>query len=310
MSKILLLGADGQVGQELQHTLSEIGELVASGRETAALAVPEQLEQVVTPIQPDIIVNAAAYTAVDQAETDAELAYIVNEKTPTTLAKIAKESGAFLVHISTDYVFDGTHTQSHPYTESDSANPQSIYGHSKWLGEQGTRQNCNHHIIVRTAWVYGTQGKGNFVKTMLRLGAERPEVRVVDDQIGSPTWSKEIGTAITSLIQYWSTADPATQAKVYGTYHFTNRGVASWYDFAVAIFAEAQALGFPLQIERVIPITTPEYPLPAPRPAYSVLSNSKITPILGQPAPHWRQSLRQMLQEYYNTPPYNGATSG
>ncbi|WP_299488495.1 dTDP-4-dehydrorhamnose reductase [Acaryochloris sp. IP29b_bin.137] len=296
MPRILLLGAKGQVGHELQKTLPTIGELVAAGKETVNLAVPEQLHEVILSVQPDIIVNAAAYTAVDRAESDAELAYIVNQKAPTVLAEIAKTLGALLVHISTDYVFDGTH--SHPYTESDVPTPQSVYGHSKWQGEEGIRQTWDQHIILRTAWVYGSQGKSNFVKTMLRLGAERPEVRVVDDQIGAPTWAKDIGDAIASLIQHWSISDPATQADVYGTYHFTNRGVASWYDFAVAIFAEAQALGFPLQIERVIPISTPEYPLPAPRPAYSVLSNRKITPILGQLAPHWRQSLRHMLQEY------------
>ncbi|KAI9130806.1 dTDP-4-dehydrorhamnose reductase [Acaryochloris sp. CCMEE 5410] len=294
-SRILLLGAQGQLGQELQKTLPTMGELIAVGKEAADLAVPEQLHKAILPVQPDIIVNAAAYTAVDQAESEVELAHTVNQKAPTVLADIAKTVGALLVHISTDYVFDGT--QSHPYTESDSPNPQSVYGHSKWQGEEGIRHIWNQHIILRTAWVYGTQGKGNFVKTMLRLGRERSEVRVVDDQVGAPTWAKEIGDAIATLIHHWSTSDPATQADLYGTYHFTNRGVASWYDFAVAIFAEAQALGVPLQIERVIPITTPEYPLPAPRPAYSVLSNSKITPILGKPAPHWRQSLRQMLQE-------------
>ncbi len=295
MLRILLLGAKGQVGQELQKTLPTVGELVAVGKETVNLAVTEQSRELIVSIQPDIIVNAAAYTAVDRAETESELAHMVNGKAPTVLAEIAKQLGALLVHISTDYVFDGT--QSHPYIELDSPNPQSQYGHSKWQGEQGIRQIWDQHIIVRTAWVYGAQGKGNFVKTMLRLGSERPEVRVVDDQVGTPTWAKDIGDAIASLIRHWSNSKPSTPAKIYGTYHFTNRGVASWYDFAVAIFAEAQALGFPLQIERVIPITTSEYPLPAPRPAYSVLSNSKITPFLGQPAPHWRQSLQQMLQE-------------
>lgn len=295
MLRILLLGAKGQVGQELQKTLLTVGELVAVGKETVNLAVTEKLREVIVPIQPDIIVNAAAYTAVDRAEADSELAHEVNQNASTVLADVAQELGALLVHISTDYVFDGT--QSHPYIESDAPNPQSVYGHSKWLGEQGIRQNCTQHIILRTAWVYGAQGKGNFVKTMLRLGAERSELRVVDDQIGSPTWAKDIGDAIASLIHHWSSSDSATQAEIYGTYHFTNRGVASWYDFAVAIFAEAESLGFPLQIEQVIPITTSEYPLPAPRPAYSVLSNSKIAPILGKPAPHWRQSLRQMLKE-------------
>lgn len=294
MPRILLLGAQGQVGQELKTSLPNVGDLVAYGKETVNLAAPEQLHQIIAPVQPDVIVNAAAYTAVDRAETEPELAHLVNEKAPTLLAESAKQLGAMLVHLSTDYVFDGA--QSHPYTESDPPNPQSVYGRSKWLGEQGIRQTYDQHIILRTAWVYGKQGKGNFVKTMLRLGAERQEVRVVDDQVGTPTWAKDIGAAIAALIHFWSNSDPAVKTDFYGTYHFTNRGVASWYDFAVAIFAEAQALGFPLQIEQVTPITTAEYPLPAPRPAYSVLSNRKITPILGKPAPHWRHALRQMLQ--------------
>lgn len=296
MPRILLLGAQGQVGQELQKTLAPLGELTAAGKETIDLSAPAQLREGIGAIQPKVIVNAAAYTAVDRAETEADLAQLVNAKAPTQLAEIAQELGALLVHISTDYVFDGT--QSRPYTELDATHPQSVYGHSKYAGEQGIRQACDHHLILRTAWVYGTQGKGNFVKTMLRLGAERPEVRVVEDQVGTPTWAKDIADAIATLIRHWSSLDTAAQTPMYGTYHFTNRGVASWYDLAVAIFSEAKTLGLPLQIERILPITTPEYPLPAPRPAYSVLSNSKITPILGQPAPHWRQSLRQMLQEF------------
>ncbi|WP_299413688.1 dTDP-4-dehydrorhamnose reductase [Acaryochloris sp. IP29b_bin.148] len=294
MPRILLLGAHGQVGQELQTALTPVGDITAYGRDKANFTAPEQLHQIIAPVQPDIIVNAAAYTAVDRAETEPDLAHLVNEKAPTSLAESAKQLGAMLVHLSTDYVFDGT--QSHPYTESDPPNPQGVYGRSKWLGEQGIRQTHDSHIILRTAWVYGQQGKGNFVKTMLRLGAERQEVRVVDDQVGTPTWAKDIGDAIASLIRHWSTLDATAKANFYGTYHFTNRGVASWYDLAVAIFAEAQALGIPLQVKQVTPIPTVEYPLPAPRPAYSVLSNHKITPILGQPASHWRDALRQMLQ--------------
>ena len=292
--RILLLGAHGQVGQELQATLPTVGELVATGKETVDLEIFEQLYERIAPIQPDIIVNAAAYTTVDRAETEPELAHQINEKAPIVLAEVANKLGTVLLHISTDYVFDGA--QSHPYSELDQPNPQSVYGCSKWLGEQGIRQTCNQHIILRTAWVYGQYGKGNFVKTMLRLGAKRQEIRVVEDQVGSPTWAKDIADAIASLIRHWSASDQTGKMDLYGTYHFTNRGVASWYDFAVAVFAEAQSLGFPLQIQQVTPITTSEYPLPASRPAYSILNNSKITLLLGQPAPHWRQSLRQMLQ--------------
>lgn len=295
MPRILLLGAQGQVGQELQILLPAVGDLVAVGKETINLAIPEQLHKVVPSIQPNIIINAAAYTAVDRAETEPGLAHLVNETAPIVLAEIAEKLGAMLVHISTDYVFDGT--QSHPYTELDSTNPQGVYGRSKWLGEQGIRQTWDQHMILRTAWVYGNQGKGNFVKTMLRLGAERQELRVVEDQVGTPTWAKDIAEVIAAFIHLWSTSTPMTKTDLYGTYHFTNRGVASWYDFAVAIFAEAQSLGLPLQIENVIPIPTSEYPLPAARPAYSVLSNHKITQRLGITSFHWRTSLKKMLAE-------------
>ncbi|NJN37826.1 MAG: dTDP-4-dehydrorhamnose reductase [Acaryochloridaceae cyanobacterium CSU_3_4] len=292
--RILLLGAQGQVGQELQVLLPRVGELLAVGRDKIDLAVPERLYDLIAPVQPEVIVNAAAYTAVDRAETEPELAHKINEQAPTRLAEIAQSLGAMLVHLSTDYVFDGT--QSHPYTEADKPNPQSVYGRSKWLGEQGIRQRCEQYIILRTAWVYGQYGKGNFVKTMLHLGGERSEVRVVEDQVGTPTWAGDIGGAIAALLQHWFTADPTARADLAGTYHFTNRGVASWYDFAVAIFAEAQSLGFPLQVEQITPITTADYPVAAQRPAYSVLSNSKITQQLGYLAPHWQQSLRQLLQ--------------
>lgn len=294
MPDILLLGCQGQVGQELQTSLQPLGRIITWNRQSLDLTDTDHIRTQILEIKPQIIVNAAAYTAVDRAETEPELAHAINAKAPTTLAEITDQLGAMLVHISTDYVFDGL--QSSPYVESDQTNPQSVYGDSKWQGEQGIRQACEQHIILRTAWVYGQYGKGNFVKTMLRLGAEREELRVVDDQIGAPTWAKDIGDAIASLIRHRLTADPDQNTDFYGTYHFTNRGVASWYDLAVAIFDEAAALGLPLKVRQVIPIPTSEYPLPAPRPAYSVLSNRKITPLLGQTAPHWRQSLGQMLQ--------------
>ena len=193
-----------------------------------------------------------------------------------------------MIHISTDYVFDGK--TNHPYGENDSTNPLSVYGKTKLAGEEGIRSNCNNYLILRTAWVYGSFGKSNFVKTMLRLGAQKPELRVVADQIGSPTWAKDIAQIIAGLI-------PKT-SRIIGTYHYTNSGVASWYDFAVAIFEEAKQLGFPLKIEQVIPITTSEYPTPATRPGYSVLNCGKISSLMESYPPHWRQSLREMLQEF------------
>ena len=291
MTKILLTGITGQVGQELQQTLTSLGEVIGVGRQELDLSQPEQIEQKIAQIKPNIIVNAGAYTAVDKAENESELAMTINANAPKAMAQAAKEVGATMVHISTDYVFNG---QNHtPYLETDATAPLGVYGKSKLLGETRVRENCDRHIILRTAWVYGSRGHGNFVKTMLRLGANREELKVVSDQIGSPTWSYDIAQAITNLLNK-STEDSTIQ----GTYHFTSSGVASWYDLAVAIFAEAKSLGFPLKIERVLPITTADYPTPAQRPAYSVLSKEKYIKATDVYPPHWRESLREMLQEW------------
>lgn len=291
MKKILCTGISGQVGQELQQTLINSGSIIAVGRNELDLSEPESIRQIINKIEPDVIINAAAYTAVDKAETELELAKAINGTAPTIMAQEAQKLGATLVHISTDYVFDGQ--KNTPYLEDDPTNPIGAYGQSKLLGEEGVRQNCTNHIILRTAWVYGSRGHGNFVKTMLRLGAEREKIRVVADQVGTPTWSKDIAVAITQLVA------ALESGASFGTYHFTNSGVTSWYDFAVAIFEEAKQIGFPIKVERVVPITTADYPTPAKRPAYSVLSNGKIAKTLGNYAPHWRQSLRQMLAELY-----------
>lgn len=289
MTRILITGIDGQLGEELQRVLSGVEnlELMGVGRDRLDLSLPETIRQTVRQIQPHIVVNCAAYTAVDKAESEPELAHQVNGIAPGILAEELQKLDATLIHVSTDYVFDGT--QSHPYQETDPTHAIGVYGASKLAGEQAILQTDARAIILRTAWVYGVGGIGNFVKTMLRLGGDRPELRVVADQIGSPTWTGDIANAIAGLI--------AQHRDLSGIYHFTNSGVASWYDFAVAIFEEAQKLEFPLSIERVIPITTAEYPTPAKRPAFSVLAGQKIASVLGQPAPHWRHSLRQMLAE-------------
>ncbi len=288
MTRILLIGANGQVGRELAHLLPALGEVIAIGRSQLDLSQPDAAYTLILDAHPDVIVNAAAYTAVDKAETEPELAMIINGTTPGMMAKAAAEVGAGLIHISTDYVFAGT--QGVAYQETDPTNPIGVYGQSKRAGETAIQAALPLHQIIRTAWVYGTLGKANFVKTMLRLGSERQELRVVADQIGSPTWAQDLARAIAQLI-------PQFTLESAGTYHYTNSGVASWYDFAVAIFEEAHQLGFPLQIERVIPITTAEYPTPARRPAFSVLSLKKISAALESHPPHWRASLRQMLTE-------------
>ncbi|NEP84676.1 MAG: dTDP-4-dehydrorhamnose reductase, partial [Okeania sp. SIO3B3] len=217
-----------------------------------------------------------------------ELANAVNSIAPGIMATEAKKLGATLIHISTDYVFDGS--QSTPYTETDPTNPLGIYGKSKLAGENAIRETEANHIIIRTAWVYGVYGKGNFVKTMLRVGKDREELRVVYDQVGCPTWTGDLAEAIAQII-------PHLNSETYGTYHYTNSGAISWYDFAMTIFEEAKQLGFPLEVKRVVPITTAEYPTPAKRPAFSVLNSGKISQVLGKHSPYWRDGLRQMLKQ-------------
>jgi dTDP-4-dehydrorhamnose reductase len=284
--KILLAGGSGQLAQELQQILLSSGEVIAVDRTRIDLSQPESIRQAMAQIQPDLVVNAAAYTAVDKAENEPELAHAVNGIAPGIFAEECAKLRATLIHFSTDYVFDGSRGSA--YLETDITNPLGTYGKSKLAGEEAIRNAVNRHIIIRTAWVYGNGGKGNFVKTMLRLGKEREEIRVVADQIGSPTWTGDLAAAVSQII-------PQIKPEIFGTYQYTNSGVCSWYDFAIAIFEEAEKLGFPLKVQRVIPITTAEYPTPAKRPAFSVLSTVKISALLGTYPPHWRQGLRQML---------------
>lgn len=307
MSRILITGANGQVGQELLRSLAPFGEVIAGDRSRLDLTCPDQILHAIQDIQPDVIVNAAAYTAVDQAESHVELANAVNGTAPRLLAELARASKATLIHLSTDYVFDGT--QQTPYREDDLPQPMGAYAQSKRLGELGIEQVFGSepgYIILRTAWVYGVYGQTNFVKTMLRLGSERQELRVVADQIGSPTWAHDLAQAIAGFTaRALRTAIPPANGldtplpPPTGIYHFTNTGTASWYDFAIAIFAQARSLGFPLTVQRVIPISTAEYPTLAKRPAYSVLSGDKTAAVLGGYPQHWQQGLQQMLVDLY-----------
>lgn len=292
--RILLIGARGQVGQELQKTLPLQGTVEAVDRSHLDLTDVSRIRQVIREQTPDVIINAAAYTAVDKAEVEQTLANAINTVAPGVMAEEAQKLGAFLIHISTDYVFDGR--KNTPYLEDDTPNPQGVYGESKLLGERQIQQTCERHAILRTAWVYGAKGKGNFVKTMLRLGADREELKVVMDQVGTPTWSFDIAQTIASMVGHANSEKPLQS----GVYHFTNSGVASWYDFSIAIFEEARLIDIPLAIKSVMPITTAEYPLPASRPAYSVLSNQKLSATLNAVPEHWRHRLRKMLVELYS----------
>ena len=288
---ILLLGAQGQVGQALVApltSLSALGPVVAVGRQQLDLTDLAAIAAKIQSLRPQLIVNAAASTAVDKAESEPDLAYRINAEAPAVIAQSAAECGAALIHLSTDYVFSGQ--VGSPRCETDTTGPLSVYGKTKLAGEDAVRQAIAQHIILRTAWVYGAQGNRNFLKTMLRLGNAQSEVSVVADQVGSPTWASDLAGAIAQLSK--------TVAAEPGTYHYTNSGVASWYDFAIAIFQEAKALGIPLKVQRVNPITTADYPTPARRPTYSVLNCQKVTRVLGHAAPHWRRSLRAMLTDY------------
>lgn len=294
--RILLTGIGGQLGGELQQILAPLGEVTGLDRQSLDLAKAEQIRQVIGEVKPDLIVNAAAYTAVDKAETETGLANAINGDAPTIMAEEAQKLGAAIIHVSTDYVFNGS--KNTPYKEDDTPNPINAYGRSKLLGEEGVKSHSSRYIILRTAWVYSSYGKGNFVKTMLRLGGEREEIRVVVDQVGTPTWTRDIAQAIVQLGEK-ITSDRADNSSLTGIYHFTNSGAISWYDFAVAIFEEAEKLGFPLKVQRIVPITTSEYPTPAARPAYSVLSNHKISTILGSHPPYWRKQLQKMLKQLH-----------
>ena len=295
--RILLTGITGQLGFELKHTLAPLGTVIGIDRQDMDLSQPAKIRQVIENHEPDIIVNPAAYTAVDKAETEQELAHTINTEAPKTMADVAQELGATLIHISTDYVFDGA--QHTPYLETDKPNPIGIYGKTKLAGEVAVQNSCERSYIFRTAWVYGAYGHNNFVKTMLRLGHERPEVKVVMDQIGTPTSASCLASRITKFVTCLKHSYQTPPES--GIYHLTACGAASWYDFAVAIFEEARDLGFPLQTQRIVPITTAEYPTTVRRPAYSILSNQKLNSILGPSLGHWREGLRKTLFQLSST---------
>jgi dTDP-4-dehydrorhamnose reductase len=289
-SRILLTGSNGQVGRELQHALQPLGKVLALDHSMLDLANPEAIRHTVREFKPDLIVNAAAYTAVDRAESAQELAMVVNGVAPGVLAEEAKRSNAVLVHYSTDYVFDGSKTTA--YIETDVTHPLNVYGATKLAGEQAIKASGAAHYILRTSWVYAAEG-ANFLNTMLRLGRERPELRIVDDQVGAPTWARAIAQMTTQMLSRQQ--NPAADSR-YGLYHLTATGAVSWFGFAQAIFAAAeQTMGIPAP--RLIPITTSEYPLPARRPANSRLDCSRLGSAFGIQPAAWEKMLAACLQE-------------
>jgi dTDP-4-dehydrorhamnose reductase len=279
--KALIVGAGGQLGRCLALAAPHGVKLVARDRTTLDITDAASIDAVVAAERPDLILNAAAYTAVDKAESDEAAAYAVNATAVGLLADAAAKHNARLVHVSTDFVFDGQ--AGTPYTPDAATNPLGAYGRTKLAGEQLAGDGA---LIVRTAWVYAPTG-GNFVRTMIRLMGERPEVRVVADQIGTPTYAPGLAAAL------WTMVD----RQVTGIHHYTDAGAASWYDFAVAIQDEALAAGLLSSQVPVIPIATSNFPTPAKRPNYSVLDKTSTFTALGEPTPHWRANLRTMIAE-------------
>lgn len=281
--KILLTGISGQVGYELERSLQGLGELVALDRSQMDLSDLRQVRDVIRSVKPNLIVNPAAYTAVDRAETEPALAMLVNAEAPALMAEEARKLGAAMIHFSTGYVFDGR--KATPYVESDAPGPLNVYGASKLAGEQAIQAAGIRYLILRTNWVYSTRGTNNFLMTMLRLARERDELRVVSDQFGTPTWCRTVADSTALLVARLDRED------VSGVYHLTAQGETSWHGFAEAIVRHARLAHQPV----VTPIATADYPLRTRRPVNSVLSCARLQ-ALGIVLPDWRRSLELCLR--------------
>ena len=281
--RLALIGAGGMLGSMVARSAPAEWEVLSLQRPEFDLTDRQQVDEVLNRLAPQVIINCAAFTQVDACETQEELATRINGEGPGYLAAAAKRLGAVLVHLSTDYVFDGS--KAAPYREDDPTNPLSAYGRSKRAGERAILESgLEQHFIIRTSWLFGPGGK-NFVETILRLAQEREELRVVADQVGSPTYTADLAEAIFRLL--------ATQA--FGIYHMSNQGACSWYEFAGEIVAQFTRLSGQLKVKNIVPITTLDYPLPAKRPSYSLLSQSKYQTSVGAALPPWRDALQRYL---------------
>ena len=295
MRKILLTGVNGQVGHALKSKFLQ-HEVVPLSREQLDLTKAHDIRRIVRDIKPDLIINPAAYTAVDKAESEPELAFAINATAVQILAEEAARLNAALIHFSTDYVYDGT--KSGFYDETDAVNPVSVYGKSKLAGEDAILAVDFPHLILRTSWVYGAYGK-NFLKTILRLGAERDNLRIVADQFGAPTSSESIANGVVQLVDVWQ----SHQENQTGIYHFTNTGETSWHGFSYEIINEYNRLkysrGWPeleVTTDNITAITTLDYPTPAVRPTNSKLNNTKLKAVFGLELPNWQQGLTQVMR--------------
>ncbi|MDH5668392.1 MAG: dTDP-4-dehydrorhamnose reductase [Nitrospira sp.] len=292
--KIALFGKDGQVGWELQRSLSIVGEVLATEQDELDFERPDSLREWIRRHRPDAIVNAAAYTAVDQAESEPEKAERINAEAVGIMAEEARRLNAWLIHYSTDYVFDGT--KATPYEEEDKANPLSVYGRTKWEGEEAIRSCHDRHIIFRTSWVFASRGK-NFIKTILRLAKEKESLRIIADQWGAPT-SAELLADVTALALH-RVLGGESESHLSGTYHLVAAGETTWHEYARYVLALAQACGATLKIgpEAVTPIPTEAYPLPAKRPKNSRLSTAKVAQAFGVCVPDWQYHVRRSVDE-------------
>ncbi|MFT4266057.1 MAG: dTDP-4-dehydrorhamnose reductase [Xenophilus sp.] len=293
--RILLFGKGGQVGWELQRSLAPLGELVAlDSRSTdlqADFSRPEALAETVETVRPDVVVNAAAHTAVDQAESEPDLARALNATSPGVVAAAAQRIGALMVHYSTDYVFDGSGDQ--PWKEDDPTGPLSVYGRTKLEGEQLVAANCPRHLIFRTSWVYAARG-GNFAKTMLRLAKERERLTVIDDQFGAPT-----GAELLADVTAHAICDTLREPDKAGLYHLAADGVTTWHGYARFVLAQAQAAGAELKAgpDAVEPVPTSAFPTPARRPGNSRLDTARLRQTFGLALPHWQVGVARMMAE-------------
>ena len=295
--KILLLGKNGQVGWELQRSLAPLGEVLALDRHSSGgagdLAQPNAVAQTVVDLRPDVVVNAAAYTAVDKAQAEPELARTVNALAPAAVARAAQQVGAWLLHFSTDYVFNGQGQT--PWREGDATGPLNVYGQTKLEGEQHIQSLCPQHLIVRTSWVYAARG-GNFAKTMLRLAQEREQLSVVSDQVGAPTGADLLADLSAHLLR---SAVGSADLDLAGVYHACAAGETTWYDYAQYVFAQAQAKGVALKVapSQVQPVASSAYPTAAQRPLNSRLDCTRLQATFGLHLPHWQLGVQRMLAE-------------
>ncbi|QYZ67179.1 MAG: dTDP-4-dehydrorhamnose reductase [Gammaproteobacteria bacterium (ex Lamellibrachia satsuma)] len=295
-TRFLIIGDQGQVGWELQRSMATLGDVIAIGRRTKSsildLVDPDVIRKAVREINPDWIINAAAYTSVDKAEEEHELAMAVNGTAPGILAEEAKAIKATLIHYSTDYVFDGKATE--PYKEESPTNPLSVYGKTKLAGEKAVEAVDGRYLIFRTSWVYGNRGQ-NFLMTMRRLAQEREGLKIVDDQYGAPTWCRHIAEATSQAVSQ-CVVNPDLVDEKRGLYHLSSDGMTTWYGFSRSIFELMREADEKILLQSVKPIATEEYPLPAPRPGYSVLDNAKLRHHFGLVLPDWELVLAQVMK--------------